>query len=60
MNSFEELYNSTLKICPIKEGEYSLHKGLNEQEEEQSTIATQPRLLEQGGFIDLNINDNST
>ena len=20
MNSFEELYNSTLKICPIKEG----------------------------------------
>ena len=45
MNSFEELYNSTLKICPIKEGEYSLHKGLNEQEEEKQG----------GGFIDLNI-----
>ena len=45
MNSFEELYNSTLKICPIKEGEYFLHKGLNEQEEEKQG----------GGFIDLNI-----
>ena len=48
MNSFEELYNSTLKICPIKD-EYFLHNNTsensNEQEEEKQG----------GGFIDLNI-----
>ena len=56
MNSFEELYNSTLKICPIKEGEYSLHKGLNEQEEEGvNFINSATKGLQGGGFIDLNI-----
>ena len=43
MNSFEELYNSTLKICPIKEGEYFLHNNTSENSNEQG-----------GGFIDLN------
>ena len=36
MNSFEELYNSTLKICPIKEGDsafYSESLGRNEEKQ---------------------------
>ena len=49
MNSFEELYNSTLKICPIKEG-YSWN--------ESSTVGRNSEEVneeKQGGFIDLNI-----
>ena len=44
MNSFEELYNSTLKICPIKEGD---------SWNESSTVGRNEE--KQGGFIDLNI-----
>ena len=49
MNSFEELYNSTLKICPIKEGDSwneSSTVGHNSEEVNEE---------KQGGFIDLNI-----
>ena len=46
MNSFEELYNSTLKICPIKEGDSAFYS-------ESSTVGRNEE--KQGGFIDLNI-----
>ena len=42
MNSFEELYNSTLKICPIKEGDSAFYS-------ESSTVGRNEE--KQGGFI---------
>ena len=44
MNSFEELYNSTLKICPIKEGDsafYSESSTVGRQEDELKKSLTQ-------------------
>ena len=39
MNSFEELYNSTLKICPIKEGDsWNESSTVGRQEEELKKI----------------------
>ena len=42
MNSFEELYNSTLKICPIKEGDsWNESSTVGRQEDELKKSLTQ-------------------
>ncbi len=59
MNSFEELYNSTLKICPIKEGDsafYSESSTVGRNEEKQGGVIKDNSATSIGGFIDLNIN----
>ena len=58
MNSFEELYNSTLKICPIKEGDSAFYSESSSNSFElPATVGCSVGRNEekQGGFIDLNI-----
>lgn len=55
MNSFEELYNSTIKIVPYKLKEYSEEELINEERVENGT-----NTVKEGGFIDLNIPVNTS